>query len=282
MLLHKRLFNHKKQNDMKENNVFNQLRLIKAQRNLRQKQIDSVAEAVCSFIPHGKHKEAKVFEHLAMYLAFIAQYLEDAWQNKIAETELRLNKLHELVGEAPVDACLAQSLGVLQGANITGFVVSELLSRAQSALNHSTALTVGQHSRMGLPLFANDGGEDLVVACLDAQETAIPELARRVKRCLTLATKYEVDSVSVVEFMTPSISSYVNAVTMNSSAVAFLQTAKLLNQPFAEKGVFDKDLAPNSQEKEIQIARALAAGIAADIIISNIHNEELWNIQFLN
>ncbi len=82
--------------------------------------------------------------------------------------------------------------------------------------------------------------------------------------------------------MTPSISSYVNAVTMNSSAVAFLQIAKLLNQPFTEKGVFEIDLAKDSQETEVQIARALAAGIAADIVISNIHNEELWNIQFLN
>ncbi len=267
---------------MKEKNVFNQLRLVKMQRRLRQEQIDSVGGAVCSFESQGKHKEAKIFEHLAMYLAFIAGHVEDCMQGKIVDAEVRLNKLHELVGEAPVDACLAQCLGVLQGANLTGQVSSELLARAQSALNHSTALTLSQYSRMGLPLFANDSGEDLVVACLDAQETAIPELARRVKRCLTLATKYEVDSANVVEFMTPSISSYVNAVTMNSSAVAFLQMAKLINQPFTEKGVFDKDQAPDSQDKEIQIARALAAGIAADIIISNIHNEELWNIQFLN
>jgi len=69
---------------------------------------------------------------------------------------------------------------------------------------------------------------------------------------------------------------------MNSSAVAFLQIAKLLNQPFTDKGVFDNELARDSQEKEVQIARVLAAGTAADIIISNIHNEDLWNVQFLN
>lgn len=252
------------------------------QRNLRHKQIDSVAGAVCSFVPKGKNHAAKVFEHLAMYLTIIAQYVEDTMQSKIADTEVQLNKLHELVGEAPVDACLAQSLGLLQGANIVGQVSTELLSRAQTALNHASALTLGQHPGIGLPLFANDSGEDLVVACLDTRESAIPELARTVKKCLTLTTKYEVDSQNVVEFMTPSISSYVNALTMNSSAVAFLQIAKLLNQPFTEKGVFEIDLAKDSQEKEIQVARALAAGIAADIVISNIHNEELWNIQFLN
>lgn len=267
---------------MKEYTVFNQLRLIKMQRSLRHKQIDSVAGAVCSFVPKGNRKEAKVFEHLAMYLTIIAQYVEDTMEGKIADTEVQLNKLHELVGEAPVDACLAQSLGVLQGANIIGQVSAELLSRAQTALNHATALTFGQHSCVGLPLFANDAGEDLVVACLDTHETVIPELARTVKKCLTLTTKYEVDSQNVVEFMTPSISSYVNAMTMNSSAVAFLQIAKLLNQPFTDKGVFEIDRAKESQEKEVQIARALAAGIAADIVISNIHNEELWNIQFLN
>ena len=266
---------------MKEYNVLNQLRLIKAQRRLRQNQIDSVAGAVCSFVPEGKHKEAKIFEHLAMYLAFIAQFVEDSMSSKIADAEARVNKINELVGEAPVDACLAQCLGILQGANITGKVVSELLFKAQCALNHSTALTFNIRS-LGLPLFANDGGEDLVVACLETGETAIPELARRVKRCLTLATKYEVDSVNVVEFMTPSVSSYVNAITMNSSAASFLESAKLLNQPLGEKGVFDNDMARDSQEKEVQLARILAAGTAADIIISNIHNEELWNIQFLN
>ncbi len=156
--------------DMKEYTVFNQLRLIKMQRSLRHKQIDSVAGAVCSFVPKGKNKQAKVFEHLAMYLTIIAQYVDDTMQSKIADTEAQLNKLHELVGEAPVDACLAQSLGLLQGANIVSQVSNELLSRAQTALNHASALTLGQHPGVGLPMFANDAGEDLVVACLDTHE----------------------------------------------------------------------------------------------------------------
>ncbi len=267
---------------MKEYNVINQLRLIKTQRSLRQKQIESVEGAVCSFDCRSKYTKARIFERLAMYLATIAQFVEDTVKSKIADAEVRMTKLHELVGEAPFDACLSQSLGELQSANIVGQVTAQLLSRAQSALNNAAAINMSSLSQQGLPLFANDAGEDLFVACLDASETTIPELARRVKKCLTLATKYEVDSVSVVEFITPSISSYINAVTMNSSATAFLQSAKLLNQPFTEKGVFENDHAKDSQEKETQIARALAAGIAADLIIDNIHNENIWDIQFLN
>lgn len=267
---------------MKEKNVFNQWKLVRAQRYWRQKQIDAITEAVHAFQPEGDSREARVFGFVAIYLAFIAQYLEDAVQPDIDKAEQRLNKLHELVGEAPVDHDLAHSLGVFEAANITGMAVAELLTRAQRALSHSTALTLGQYSGIGLPLYSNDAGEDLVVACLQTGDAAISAMALNIKRCASLATTYDVRAENVLQFLTPSISSYANALTMTTSARAFMKTAQLVNQPLSKDGVFENDPAHNAQTKEIQVARALAAGIAADIIIANTQTGELWNVQCLN
>lgn len=267
---------------MKEKNVFNQWKLVKAQRYWRQKQIEAITEAVNAFQSEGDSKEARIFGYAAIYLAFIAQYLEDVVKPDIEAAERLLNKLPDLIGEAPVDHNLAHSLGVFEAANITGLAVAELLTRAQRALSHSTALTLGQHSGLGLPMFSNDSGEDLFVACMETSDAAVSILAQNIKRCASQTEIYDVRAENVLEFLTPSISSYANAVTMTTSARAFMKTAQLVNQPLGKEGVFENDPAHNLQTKEIQVARALAAGSAADIIIANIQTGELWNVQCLN
>jgi hypothetical protein len=267
---------------MKERNVYNQLKLLKAQRFWRQKQYHSMMGAVCSFEQDGASKAARVFEHQAVYLAFIAHRLEASVQERLNQTEKHVSEIHSLVGESPVDACLAQALGVIEGLNIIGGISADLLMRAHRALNNATAMVLGRTSQQGLPMFANDPSEDLLIACAQTRESAVPGMADIVKRCIEQATKHNVRAANVVEFLSPSISSYVNAVSMSTSANAFQEIAQFLNQPFSEKGNFDGDPAENSQAAEFQIARALAAGHAADVILAHIQEEDLWNIQFLN
>lgn len=267
---------------MKERNVFNQLKLLKSQRFWRQKQYHSLMGIVCTFRQEGNSKEAKVFEHLAVYLAFIAQFMEDSVQEKINHAEKQLSEIHSLVGEAPVDACLAQVLGVIEGANVIGGVSAELLIRAQRALSNATTMVLGRTSQQGLPMFANDPSEELLLACAQARESAVPGMADIVKRCIAQSTKHQVRAANVVEFLSPSVSSYVNAMAMSTAANAFHGAARFLNQPFSEKGIFDADPAQNSQAAETQIARSLAAGHAADVILAHIQEEDLWNVQFLN
>lgn len=267
---------------MKERNVFNQLKLLKAQRFWRQKQYHSLMGAVCSFEQEGHSKAARVFEHQAVYLAFIAHRVEACVQEKLNQAEKQVSEIHSLVGEAPVDACLAQALGVVEGINIIGGISAELMMRAHRALNNATAMVLGHTSRQGLPMFANDPSEDLLIACAETRECAMPGMGDLVKKCIERANKYHVRAANVVEFLSPSVSSYVNAVSMSTSAHAFQEIAKFLNQPFSEKGVFDDDPAENSQAAELQIARALAAGHAADVILAHIQEDDLWNVQFLN
>ena len=267
---------------MKEKNVFTQWKLVRSQRYWREKQIQEITEAVKDFQPEGDSREARIFGFAAIYFAHIAKLLEDAVEAEINKAVQHLNGLHALVGEAPVDYALSFSLGVFEAANTTGMVVAELLCRAQRALTHATALTLGEQNSIGLPLFANDSGEDLIVACAETSPAALAGMWDSVRRCRALCETYFVRAENVLQFLTPSISSYVNAVTMTTSARVFKAGAELANQPFAVAGIFDNDPAHNSQTKEIQIARALVAGSVADIINSKIQNGELWNIQFLN
>ncbi len=267
---------------MKEKNVFNQWKLVKAQRYWRQKQIEAINQAVNDFQPEGNSPEARIFGYAAVYLAFIAQFLEDAVNQRLSAVEQDLNDISSLVGETPVDATLSRSLGVFDGVNDTGMVASELLVRAQRALNNSTQLTLAQFSGLGLPLFSNDGGVDLYVACAEISNQGLESGINSLKRCLTITGTYAERAKAVEEFLSPSISSYAGAVSMKTSADAFLETAKMLNQPVTDAGVFDNDPAHHAKTKEIQIARIYAAGIASNIVNTHLKNGELWNVQFLN
>jgi len=166
--------------------------------------------------------------------------------------------------------------------NEVGGVAAQILMRAQRALNHAATLSLGQNTQQGLPLFANDPSEDLLAACAEASECEVPRLAEITKRCLATATRHHVRSTNVMEFLTPSISSYANAVSMNTSAEALLGTADLLNDSFTEKGGFAKDRVAGPYTKETTIALALAAAHASDVILANIQEADLWNIQCLN
>lgn len=267
---------------MKEKNAFNQLKLAQGQHYWRQKQIDTITEAANQFEPAGESKQVKIFVFATVYLAFIAQFLENALKVEVESTQQSLNKLPELVSEEQIDCCISTCLGSYEAANAIGLVVTELLTKAHRCMTHATALALGQDQYSGLPLFANDSGEDLVIACMETGETALAGMARNVKKCIALAEKNEVRAQNVQEFLTPSISSFVNACTMTSSAAAFKKAALIANQPFELSGIFENDPSHNAQTKEIQIGRALAAGYAADVIISNLQNIELWNEQSLN
>lgn len=224
---------------MKEKNVFNQWKLVKAQRYWRRKQIEAIQEAVNDFEPAGNSAEARIFGYAAVYLAYIAGFLEDALGSALAWAEKELNEIPELAGDAPVDANLSRSLGVFDAANDTGMVVAELIVCAQRALNNSAQLTLGEQRGLGLPLFSNDGGVDLYVACAELGKPGLSSAIEGLKRCLTITTTYAARAQAVEEFLTPAISSYVSALSMKTSADAFLETAKMLNQPVTEMGVFE-------------------------------------------
>lgn len=267
---------------MKEKNVFNQWKLVKAQRYWRQKQIDAITEAVNEFQPEGNSVEARIFGYAAIYLAFIAQFIEKVLDARLDVAEQQLNEIPTLVGDTPVDANLSRSLGVFDGANDTGLVVSELLVGAQRALNNATQLTLGQHSGLGLPLFSHDGGVDLYVACAEISKQGLTSGIASLKKCLSITKTYASRAQAVEEFLSPSISSYASAVSMVTSANAFLETAKMLNRPVTNAGVFENDPAHQVKTKEIQVARIYAAGVASSIINTHLKNGELWNVQFLN
>lgn len=267
---------------MKEKNVFTQWKLARSQRYWRDRQMLEITEAVKDFLPAGDSKEARIFGYAAIYFAHVMKFLEDLMETEMASAVRHLNGLPGLVGEGQFDYALSYSLGVFEASNITGLVAAQLLSKAQRALTHASTLTLGQNEMTGLPMFANDSGEDLVVACTEISPAAISGLAQSTKNCVQLCEKYSERAKNVLEFLTPSISSYVNAVTMDCSAKAFKKTAIMVNNVFSPDGIFEEDPAHNSQEQEVQIARALVAGSVADIINNNIQNGELWQTPSLN
>lgn len=267
---------------MKEKNVFNQLKLVIAQRYWRQKQIEAIQDAVNDFQPAGNSAEARIFGYAAVYLAYIARFLESALAFALDSAEKQLNEIPELAGDAPVDANLSRSLGVFDAANDIGMVAAELIVRAQRALNNAAQLTLGEQRGLGLPLFSNDGGVDLYVACAEISKPGLSSAIESLKRCLTITSTYAARAQAVEEFLTPSISSYAGALSMKTSADVFLETAKMLNQPVTAMGVFEDDPAHHAKTQEIQIARIYAAGVCSNIINTHLKNGELWNVQFLN
>jgi hypothetical protein len=267
---------------MKEKNVFNQWKLVKAQRYWRQKQIDAITEAVNDFQPQGNSPESRIFGYAAIYLAFIAQFIEKELDSRLVSAENELNEIPTLAGDSPVDANLSRSLGIFDGANDAGIVVAELIMCAQRALNNATQLTLAQFGGLGLPLFSNDGGVDLYVACSEISKQGLNSAIANLKKCLSITTTNASRAQAVEEFLTPSISSYAAAVSMKTSADVFMETAKMLNQPVTDAGVFENDPAHHAKTKEIQIARIYAAGVASGIINTHLKDGQLWNVQFLN
>ena len=276
------IWSNLKLKEMKEKNVFNQWKLVKAQLYWRQKQIDTITETVHEFQPQGNSAEARIFGYVAIYLAYIAQFIEKELESCLAAAEKEMNQIPNLAGDAPVDASLSRCLGIFDAATDTGMVVSELLARAQRATSNATLLTLGQCGGIGLPLFSNDGGVDLYVACAEISKQGLNSAIADLKKCLKLTKTYASRAQSVEEYLSPSISSYASAVSMVTSANIFVETAEMLNQPVTDAGVFENDPAHHAKTKEIQVARIYAAGVASGIINNHLKNVELWNIQFLN
>jgi hypothetical protein len=261
---------------MKEANVLSHLTLVESINKGRQSQIDAISVAVASFQPEPNSRHSKLYSHIAVYLAFFAQWLE----KEIGLGMMQLGELKELPnypGEGQIDFRLANSLGVIEGLNQLGIISSTLIGHSQSALTKASLFAMGRNKNADLPLFSSSCNDELYTD-LHACSRAIAEQQILCKNGLQLATSYalqcEHHNLESEMAFAPICASACEQLV----AATLKRMAQIANQPFSEQKMFDNDPARHISGGDIMTSRAMAAGIVAGVVTSHIKTKLPWTM----
>lgn len=267
---------------MKEANIVSQLSLVEAMSKGRQSQLDAISVAISAYRSDKNNRQSKIFTFVAVYMQFLAQWLEKEVARELMTIQSELKQLHTFPSEEQIDYRLAHVLGILEGLNTLGIVSHELISRSQSALHKATFLGLINAEIPGLKAYGDKKNDEIYLASQEASDNSRLTMVSLVRMAKTCALKHYQQCEMDEERVDLALSPIASATTARVIADILNQLASVCTQPFDEKRIFDNDPSFNAVTDETTIARALAAGAAADIILTYVRRGDRFGVLLLN
>jgi hypothetical protein len=266
---------------MKERNVLRQRLLVEAIKRHRHLQIEDVSDAIAAFPSEPLHPQTKTYLNAALYLAFLAIWLEKKIEMELNHLTAMTN-VSDFPGEANVDYRVAGCFGVIEGVTQLGEISSELISQSQRALCKAGLIALCEDEKRQLKAFDDSGADELSAAMLEATTPTIAKTKTLVSKCGLLTRFFEKRCKNALEIADVSVSSTYSTTGAMIIARALTLLAQVLERPFSA-GAFDNDPHTDSNcLEDVQIGRAMAAGITADVVSAYIRKRITWVSVSLN